>query len=271
MKYTLALLPLLLPLQSSFAQSAVKLSAAKEQVFVPTDCAERDICDLQQARLVRQDYSVRLPDGGTSHGTRTFAQFDTTSVASLEKYAFVNFIRGCQFGSRLAPDGTVLKDRGFMRDEFFGRGPTVFHHPEWVVDTTDEDPMYNSAADNLEQSRHALYRWNRTANSFNPATEKFFGQGTPERASLYVSDRPGTAFLNDDGTHAKNISLEFKMCLYKTQDLPRTLTPEQSLAAEPLHCFPWKSVFIYDWSKKEFSTAAETAEIDPFCLVAKEN
>ncbi len=242
------------------SMASVQILDSKEQKFSPAACAERDICDLVGARLVEENYKVTLPEG-VSYGTRAFAEFETTDVAKLEKYAYVNFIRGCQFDSVKMRDGKVIKQLNHARDEFFGVEGVAFHHPQWVIDSTDVDPMYNSIHE-PGMSRHAAYRWNSVKGSFNQKTEAYFGNAAPARPVLYVSDRPGTAFLSDTLPKAKNISLEFKMCLYKASEIPLVAKADDLSFAEPIHCFPWRSSLVYDWQAGKFTNPAA---VDPVC------
>jgi hypothetical protein len=107
--------------------------------------------------------------------------------------------------------------------------PYLFH--DWTVDSMDTDPVYNS--DPTQADRHYFYRWNNVTGSTDYNTELFMGETDqkPKDNEVYVIDRPGTAFSQFNTT---NISLQFKMCLYKTAQIPLIATKDQGMYENPI-------------------------------------
>lgn len=221
--------------------------------FTNVDCGKNNTCDLKWAAAITEDYEVMV-DGESHFGTRQFTEYETASMETLEKYSFVQFLKGCKFDS-FERDGRVIKIVESNSIWHFGE-PKVFRFPEWTIDSWDKDPIYGS----IPGDRHSFYRWN-TFGSKSKIGEKFYRQEMPPTPSLYVSDRPGTAFLY--GGTARNISLQFKICLYKTADVPQETTGENINFGTPIHCFTWKSSFIYDHVANVFE---KKDNIDPICF-----
>ena len=153
-------------------------------------------------------------------------------------------------------DGTIKKEILDSR-EFFD-SIIKFKHTDWVIDSVDLDPVYNSHPD----LRHASYRWNTKPGSFDKSTEKVYYNERPSTPNLYVSDLPGTAFYSQDG-EAKNLSLEFVTCIYKTVDIPLVATPADINFSTPIACHTWKSSFIYNHEAAKFEVKND---VDAFCL-----
>lgn len=238
---------------SSFA--GVVKDKTKETVFKNTNCAATDSCDLVEFRVQSYDYHVIFADQSPSHGTSAFMSYTTKSIDDLENYAIVQQIKGCIFDSGQNYDGEIIKSSNYVRDLF---GKSVdYKHPEWTIDSIDLDPMYNNSVPSL---RHGSYRWNTAKNSYSKDTEKVYAKERPTSPTLYVSDLPGTAFA--DNNEAKNISLEFRTCIYKTGKIPLVATPGDVNFSEPIACIPWKSSFIYNHKAKKFEAKDE---IDSFC------
>ena len=244
---------------SSFGQSVIR-DKATDVVFKNTNCAETDSCDLKELKVSSYNFHVIFPDKTVSHGTSAFLSYTTDDIDNLENYAIVQQIKGCQFTSLKNYDGEIIKTAGYSR-ELFGQ-IVQYKHTDWTIDSIDVDPMYNNS---IPELRHGSYRWNTVKNSYSKDTEKVYAKERPTSATLYVSDLPGTAFA--DNIDAKNISLEFRTCIYKTKNVPLVLKPEDVNFSAPIACLPWKSSFIYNHDTKKF---AAKNEIDPVCLAKEE-
>lgn len=209
-----------------------------------------DVSGLKKVTFDLADIEVNTRDG-QHYLTRLFAAYETDTVEQLKDYVFVNFIRGEQYAS----SGDGLKQFIFMR-QFFGKD-VEFRHKEWVVDSVDADPVYNSSD---PKNRHALYRWNRVRGSFDKSSEVFVGRELPQVPEVYVADRPGTAFYFPETGIAKNIDLEFQMCLFRSNEVPLQASSNWNISngshwvqPEPaISCFPWKSRFIYNHEQGRF-------------------
>lgn len=227
----------------------------KETVFKNINCAATDSCDLLEFKVQSYDYHVTFADQSPSHGTSAFMSYTTKNIDDLENYAIVQQIRGCIFDSVKDYTGEVVKYSSYVRDLFDESVP--YKHNDWEIDSVDKDPMYNNGNADF---RHAPYRWNTVKNSYAKDTEKVYAKERPTSATLYVSDLPGTAFV--DSGEAKNISLEFKTCIYKTGKIPLVATPGDVNFSEPIACLPWKSSMIYNHDLNKFEAKNE---IDSFC------
>ncbi len=244
---------IIFPLNFALASSSEDFNFER-QTFINNDCAKNDTCDLKKFSILRSDYKIEI-EGIYSYGTSLFAEYETNSVGALEKYGIVQFIRGCAFNSYKNKDGLIVKEKNYSKWQFDEIKEFCF--TKWVIDSMDKDPFYNS---DEEEPRHYLYRWNVTPNSFDKKTEEFYGEEKPKLPRLYVADLPGTAFFIDET--AKNISLEFKICVYKTADIPKITTENDINFAEAIHCFYWKSSFIYNFKTGVFEIKEA---IDSFC------
>ncbi|MBI4678582.1 MAG: hypothetical protein HY748_13475 [Elusimicrobia bacterium] len=236
------------------AAAQVDTLRVKELAWENKDCAATASCDLKGATFRAYDYRVAI-GGDYSYGTGFSARYRTGSVGELPRYGFVQTVRGCQFDSAVK-DGKAVLTAAYAR-EFFG-DTAPFHHPRWAFDSVDHDPFYNSDAG---RPRHYLYQWNRVPGSIDKRTREFYGVRKPPTPELYVLDYPGTAFVG--GAAAKNISLEFETCLYRTSAVPEKAAPEPVGLAGALVCFRWSSSFVYDHARGSYET---WDRVHPFCL-----
>jgi len=252
---------LLLVATSAASAKGVTQFPAPTSTFSNEPCKVAGTCELKRFSLHRYEYRVDYDgrDGfrTPSYGTTVNMEYVTRTPATLEDFAIVNFIRGCQFETELK-GGKVERLYTILVGSF---GPLVrFRFLDWRIDSLDLNPMYNNSSE-LEVSRlgtlHAPYRWNRVKGSFDKKSEVLFGDERPAQGSLYVSDRPGTAFVSDDGVSATNISLQFRTCLYRTRDIPRVSMPENVDFATPIACHEWASSYVYDFAKKEMTHPKE--------------
>ncbi|MEK7138645.1 MAG: hypothetical protein AAB799_00495 [Patescibacteria group bacterium] len=221
----------------------------KEKVFANDSCRKTKTCDLKEVRYVVEDYMVVMIDGEYNLGTRMFAQFETNSVRNLEKYVFVQFVKGCFFSSRIVDGQPVIEfDVRYLRDE---NNSVLFLFRDWVLDS-NSDPVYPSE---VSKPRLYWYRWNTVKDSFSTETEKFYGVSKPRLPRLYVVDHPGTAFVVNG--RAKNISLEFKICIYREKDVPKKVSQDNIDFAKPTDCFSWHSSFVYNHKTNEYESHSQ--------------
>src|SRR3989344_3129306 len=75
-----------------------RVTSRSRQVFNNTDCVKTNTCDLVRVLYEAEDYEI-LVDGSMSYGTRLFAHYSVNTIDNLENYAFVQFIKGCQYDS----------------------------------------------------------------------------------------------------------------------------------------------------------------------------
>lgn len=202
--------------------------------------------------VTSQVYKVTFSPGDYSWGTRMFAKYETASLDQLEDYAVVQFTRGCQF-NKTKENGKIVYYDNILRYLF--NDLVVYKFSDWVIDSGDDYPMFGNTPEDFDYeggkpTRHGLYTWNRHDN-FDQDGEVLYYKEQPKKPYLYTDDHPGTAFLQNN--MAKNISQEYRTCLYKTKDIPLRGSPKDLNFAKPIQCFNWSSSFIYDYSKNEFS------------------
>ncbi|OGN08426.1 MAG: hypothetical protein A3J46_05840 [Candidatus Yanofskybacteria bacterium RIFCSPHIGHO2_02_FULL_41_11] len=232
----------------------IQILKRQREEFLNENCQVGSTCDLKRIDYLVEDYRVELQEG-PNYGTRMYAKYETDNVESLTEYVFVQFIKGCMFTSRVVGNQIINSlDIGRYLYRNSEKEPAViFKHPDWEIDSPDRDPVYYSISGS---DRHSNYRWNTEPNSFLDETEKYFGQEIPEEPKLYIRDRPGTAFYARD--KAINVSLYFRLCLYKAKDVP---VEPGIINTKPIHCFRWESSFVYDHEAGKFEYPYEIAPV----------
>lgn len=219
-----------------------------KQVFLNPDCHVTDSCDLKRftlSKVVNEIWFSDNPDYPT-YGNGVIMEYETDSVAALEKYAIVQFKKGCVFETAKTREGKI---RRIVADTVASFGEQVlFCFRQWVIDSQDSDPAYNS---DPEYGRFYFLRWNKPG-SYDNRTQKYYGAVKPQAPVVYMSDYPAGAFIAGSGI--RNVALEFKTCIYKAGDVPSVTRREEISFAKPIHCFEWQNVYVYDFAKASFQT-----------------
>jgi len=220
--------------------------ALTKQDFVNPDCRATDSCDLKRFSLTTAEHEIWFSDGPTNptHVNGVIMEYETDSVPTIEKYAIVQFKRGCVFHTARDPLGNIARTIGDVVPSFGENVPFCF--PQWVIDSQDSDPVYNS---DVQRGRFYLLRWN-TADSHDHRTQRFYGVEKPKRPVVYMTDNPTGAFITGSGI--KNVALEFKTCIYKAREVPAATRREDIHFATPLACFEWRNVYVYDFARASF-------------------
>lgn len=236
--------------------------------FINNRCKKTKTCSLKRISLeIREQAS----DDGTNEGTSIIGSYETQKVEQLDEYAFVQFIRGCVFSSTNHHDqdspGPTSRFRTFWGDPLFN-----LYHPEWVIDSEDTDPMYQS---------HSSPRHGRYLVTPDLKAPLYFAQNRPSVPILYIVDEPSAARLTRYrvGTTqnaplleaAENVSLEFELCLFRTRDIPQQSRGEHSRdellkSAGPIHCFQWRSSHVFNHESRKFE---RPKRVVPRCLPAR--
>jgi len=219
-----------------------------QRVFLNPDCQSTDTCDLKRFTLTTSVYEVWFSDDPIypTYGNGVIMEYETDSVESLEKYAIVQFKRGCVFYSSKNRRGKIHRNVGDTVSSFGGNIPFCF--PRWVIDSQDTDPAYNS---DPEYGRFYLLRWNKPG-SYDHRTQKYYGAEKPKTPVLYMADYPAGAFVT--GTGVRNVALEFNTCIYRARDVPADTRRDDINFAKPITCFEWQNVYVYDFDKGVFQT-----------------
>jgi hypothetical protein len=219
-----------------------------KQDFLNSDCGSTASCDLKRFTLTTSVYEVWFSDDPNfpTYGNSVIMEYQTDSVDALEKYAIVQFKKGCVFYSSKFRGGRI---NGSVSDSVPSFGENVpFCFPRWVIDSQDTDPAYNS---DPELGRFYLLRWNK-AGSYDERTQKFYGTQRPRVPVVYMADHPSGAFVSGFGV--KNVALEFNTCIYKAGDVPEETRRDDINFATPLTCFGWQNVYVYDFDREKFQT-----------------
>jgi hypothetical protein len=248
----LILLPLLLLADVSFGdfngKGHVHVLSETKQVFVNPNCRSTGSCDLKRFTLTKSTYEVWFSDDPhhPTYSSGSITEYETDAVAALEKYAVVQFKKGCVFYSSKNRDGRI---RRIVSDTVPSFGSdTRFCFPHWVIDSQDSDPAYNS---DPEYGRFYLLRWNRPG-SYEQRTQKFYGVEKPKKPVLYMTDYPAGAFVTATGV--RNVALEFNTCIFKAREVPTDTRRDDVRFAKPIHCFEWQSIYVYDFANEKFQT-----------------
>ena len=220
-----------------------------KQVFLNPVCGSTDTCDLKRFTLTTSVYEVWFSDDPNypTYGNSVIMEYETDSVDALEKYAIVQFKKGCVFHSSKNSEGKIVRNINDVVPSF---GETIpFCFPQWVIDSQDTDPAYNS---DPEVGRFYLLRWNKPG-SYDDRTQKFYGAEKPKIPVVYMADHPSGAFVA--GIGVKNVALEFNTCIYKASNVPAETRRDNINFAKPITCFEWQNVYVYDFDKGRFETS----------------
>jgi hypothetical protein len=218
----------------------------KKQVFANPDCRSTGTCDLKRFTLTTTAYEVWFSDDPEhpTYGNGAIVEYETDAVDAIERYAVVQFKRGCVFYSSKDGNGKVKKTVRDLVPSFGGSVPFCFH--DWVIDSQDTDPAYNS---DPEYGRFYLLRWNKPG-SYEQRTQKFYGAEKPKRPAVYMVDYPAGAFVA--GTGVRNVALAFNTCIYRSRDVPAETQRNSVNFAQPLHCFQWDNIYVYNFAAAKF-------------------
>lgn len=221
-----------------------RILSRRTEKFENKDCVKTFICGLISVNYIVEEYEVGVGDI-YHYGTQFFAEYETESVAALEDYVFIQFIKGSYYASSL--------DKGELKTDYernvmhYGRIES-FHFPDWVVDTDNCDPVYTSDG---ETSRYHYLRWRQASDLFEDGTH--YIDKKPAAPKAYVIDSPTSAFCLRGRAH--NLALQFKICIYPAKDVPSEIATDkvaQLALPPPINCFEWESYFVYNHAKGVF-------------------
>jgi hypothetical protein len=230
------------------AKGHVHTLSETKQVFLNSDCSSTASCDLKRFTLTTSVYEVWFSDDPNypTYGNSVIMEYQTDSVAALENYAIVQFKKGCVFYSSKTRGGKIKRNVAETVPSFGESVPFCF--PQWVIDSQDPDPAYNS---DPEVGRFHLLRWNKPG-SYDERTQRFYGVQKPKVPVVYMADHPSGAFVSRIGV--KNVALEFNTCIYKANDVPAETRRDDINFANPITCFGWQNVYVYDFDQEKFET-----------------
>jgi hypothetical protein len=226
----------------------VHTHSESRQTFQNTDCRLTDSCDLKRFSLTTAINEIWFSDDPIhpTYANGVIMEYETDRVEALERYAVVQFVKGCVYQTAKDADGQITSNIGDTIMSFGEYVPFCFRN--WVIDSQDTDPVYNS---DPQYGRIYLARWNQPG-SYDNRTQKFFGMEKPRRPVVYMTDYPAGAFVT--GTGVRNTALEFNTCIYKASDVPAASRREDIHFAKPLNCFAWRDIYVYDYATAVFRT-----------------
>ena len=234
-----------------------------KQVFWNPNCQSTDTCDLKRFSLTTSVDEFWFSDDPNypTYANDAIMEYETDTVNALEQYAIVQFTRGCVFYTSKNGKGKISWNVSDTVPSFGEDIPFCF--PEWVIDSQDTDPAYNS---DPEYGRFYLLRWNKPG-SYDGRTEKYYGAEKPRLPVVYMADYPAGAFVTETGV--RNVALEFKTCIYKASDVPIETRRDNIAFAKPITCLKWQNVYVYDFTAKRFRTDLAYAPRweEPYMLV----
>jgi len=222
--------------------------AETTQVFLNPDCRASDSCDLKRFTLTQAKNEIWFSDNPDhpTHSNGVIMEYETDSIAALEKYAIVQFKKGCVFDTHQNHDGKIERKITDTVASFGEQVPFCFQR--WVIDSQDRDPAYNSDPD---YGRFYLLRWNKPG-TYDNRTQKYYGEEKPQTPVVYLADYPAGAFISR--TSVRNVALEFNTCIYKAAEVPRETSRNNLNFAKPITCFEWQNVYVYDFAKARFQS-----------------
>ncbi|MGE5219208.1 MAG: hypothetical protein ACM3SP_19600 [Chloroflexota bacterium] len=218
------------------------------EIFSNPGCRSTDSCDLKKFALTKLAHEIWFSDDPDhpTYANSSIMEYETDSVAAIEKYAIVQFKKGCVFYSSRNSRGKIQRNVSDTVPSFGLDVPFCF--PQWVIDSQDSDPVYNS---DPSYGRFYLLRWNKPG-SYDLRTQKYYGAVKPIRPVVYMADYPAGAFVTATG--ARNVALAFNTCIYKASDVPASTRRDDIHFAKPINCFEWQNVYVYDFDKGRFQT-----------------
>lgn len=232
-------------------------------------------CSVKKVRFESQNYSIKDPEDVLPfYGTLGYFGFETNSWADITKYGFVQRIRGCTYHAKKNADGSVSKRIGESIMHLDVKRIYVF--PEWSNDATTTDPLYYGPTEedaHLNGGRVSLYRWTPQLGVINSKKTKDLYEMLQMPASkrkklspsVFVTDSPSMAYMISEADQTfQNVSLEFRICLYKLKDIPLAVDSEAPIDATPIVCHNWNSQFEYNFEKNKYEHKPKKG-LDSFC------
>ena len=246
-------------------------------------------CSLKSFSVSEYDQGAEGLSGGVAEslrGTMVGTVVETSDSSCVHDYAVVQYIHGCVYNIQ-QNDKTGQFDRYFGTVIDDSNGVTIpFKFDEWTVDSVDRDPMYYSAPAKTAADSHRfdgqLYAKTPlhvdgtsaglTADMKTIFNSKYRGivgdlPTTPKQTFSFDLPAMGSWFGYPDGRNSvTNVSLEFKICLYRTVDVPLEGSPKSfdtpTDHGGPLQCIEWGSRDEFDFALKKF---VSKKAIDSFC------
>lgn len=196
---------------------------------------------MKQYRRMVQKTQTSEPEAGTVF----YAWYETKSLATLEKYAFVQFMRGCAYSVMYMNGKSEIV---FWEKDGGTKGNSIYYAEDWEIDGSSMDPVYTSGVDE-GFSRFHYAQWTDRPREFPTKFAKEYGIEKPIYPILGMVDTPSPASVRKWGNGrilALNTALELRTCLYRIEDIPAEVGKRDNISAPPIKCVDWQNVNIYD-------------------------
>lgn len=229
-------------------------------------CHQNKTCNLKSFSLSTYN-SLDSKQIGVFKNSYMEGYYEVKDPKYVQDFAVVQYIKGCIFEEYWHDNENVrLRNDGVIRD-FFGK-KVIFNHPNYVIDSFDDDPIYASFSEG--NHRHGLYSIKlNDSKSIIFDDSKFHKSliniANNNKKKIYFSDMPtGSSYTETmilEGTnkgkiskYTRNASMVFTTCIFKTSDIPRNLSPQNTDTSKAIKCFNWSNSHIYNSNKKLFYT-----------------
>lgn len=236
-------------------------AAATTTSWKNPDCEVGD-CELRAVKFsISKDIDLRNRLAGNS----LVAEIETSKKEQLRDYAFVQYIRGCHF----ATDASGVVNMG--RRDFFARANQEFNHKGWQLDSAwDTDPIYWSfTGDGFDELRGFEVPRNGSYLTDDPTRSEQYdwwaGKVQNLKSSkIYATDAPTASSWRIEGGRVKATvsSLQFKICVHRVSDIPKSVVGPSVEIPGALYCFEWSSNYQMNFTRGQLE---ERATLHPAC------
>ncbi len=256
MHFVILALCAMLVCHTSLSMGAEKILREEKKVFGGEGCIPKASCPsvpqipgLKEVGfwVKEREHPSTSKDNIKGNDAVLYAWYETQAQATLEDFAFVQYVRGCIFGSAENEKGEITTHFNVVRKHLGERKRYI--HLDWEIDTRSTDPFYDS---NPEFAvRHYFMEWNKTPERFPEGQGFFYGEDPPIRPRLSIRHTayPFAHTSPNDKGFAINHSLEYRTCLYRTSDIPRK---GSGIIPGALVCHDWKSSFVYNHKEARY-------------------
>jgi hypothetical protein len=244
-------------------------------------------CQLTRLTMEINKFLIHL-ESGPSYFTSMATVIETNKTECVKNYAVVQWIRGCLMSQTFKKSTGELGERSFSDRDLRGNESVPFASADWIVDTTDVDPMYQSnssghgdrmdwyyAAKNPLKLKNDAASLASDDSVYEHANKRYFLQDPAVVApkQIFVTDMPDMANYHQEAQFDVGLvstpSLEFQTCVYETKDIPFTGDPmkpgtPQALGG-PIQCYAWDHKFNFNPVTRDFERVT-TPGVDAFCL-----
>lgn len=235
----------------------------EKRVFGGPSCTPKPACLQDPAipnlkeygfwvRSINVPPNVKFSDDLDLYWSKLYAWYETEQPAHIEDFAFVQYVRGCIYSTERHPDGRITTHFNVTHWNLGER--KVFVHPDWIVDSEYLDPFMSTNP--KFPLRHYFMESQKKPDEFPRGHGAYYGDSPPKlpRLSVMYSPSVPASASNSSEDFARNHSLEYRTCLYRTKDIPAMSDGANIPGA--IGCFDWSSSYVYDHARKKYASPA---------------